>query len=139
MKFLIAFSFLIISTISFSQSEYTDTIYYKTGLIRAGVIFKESKTAIRYNYSNAKGKVMTTFARKSMLNKYTVGDKVNSVATDFTSTNLSPTVQSGGDPNNERKSNSAAPLVVGGVIVGGYRSSRRWVLNSSEFNILNAL
>ena len=120
MKFLIALFLLIGSTTSFSQSEYTDTIYYKTGMIRAGIIFKESNTAIRYNYLNNRGKVITTSARKSMLNKYTIGDKENSVATDFTSNNLSSTVQSGGDsnPNNERKGNRAGPLVVGGVIVG---------------------
>tara|TARA_B110000908_G_scaffold148091_1_gene180328 strand:- start:3 stop:419 length:417 start_codon:yes stop_codon:yes gene_type:complete len=118
MKLLIALFFLIGSTASFSQSEYTDTIYYKTGFIRAGVIFKESKTAIRYNYLNAKGKVMTTSARKSMLNKYTVGDKENSVAVDFTSPNLSSTMQSGGDSNtnNERKINAAGRLVVGRLL-----------------------
>lgn len=118
MKLLVALFFLIGSTASFSQSEYTDTIYYKTGFIRAGVIFKESKTAIRYNYLNAKGKVMTTSARKSMLNKYTVGDKENSVAVDFTSPNLSSTMQSGGDSNtnNERKINAAGRLVVGRLL-----------------------
>ncbi|MFT6982638.1 MAG: hypothetical protein ACJAUD_001405 [Crocinitomicaceae bacterium] len=68
MKFLTAIFFLIGSATSFSQSEYTDTVYYKTGMIRAGIIFKESKTANRYNYSNNRSKVMTSRARKSMLN-----------------------------------------------------------------------
>jgi hypothetical protein len=53
-----------------------------------------------------------------MLNKYTVGDKENSVAVDFTSPNLSSTMQSGGDSNtnNERKINAAGRLVVGRLL-----------------------
>lgn len=118
MKFLIALFFLIGSTTSFGQSEYTDTVYYKTGMIRAGIIFKESKTAIRYSYLNNRGKVMTANARKSMLNKYTVGDKDNSVATDFTSTNLSTTVQHGGD-SNPNKQNSHKIRGAGAAVIGG--------------------
>ncbi|MFT6502054.1 MAG: hypothetical protein ACJASQ_002179 [Crocinitomicaceae bacterium] len=119
MKFLIVLFILIGSTTSFSQSEYTDTVYYKTGMIRAGIIFKETNTAIRYNYLNNRGKVMTSSARKSMLNKYTVGDKENSVATDFTSTNLSTTVQSGGDSNPSNQNNTKVRGGAGAAIIGG--------------------
>lgn len=117
MKFLIALGFLIVTSLSFGQKEYTDTIYYKTGLIRAGIIWKESNSSIRYNYLNNRGKVMTATVRKSMLNKYTIGDKQNSVATDFTSNNQSTVVENGGRQSGGNAP-YAVPIIAGGLVIG---------------------
>jgi len=114
MKFLIALSIIISSSFSFGQNN-TDTIYYKSGMVRAGHIYKESKIAIRYTYLSDNGKVKTSSVRKSFLNKYTIGDKHNSVATDFTSKNQSTTIK---EAEKHQNKSSVAPIAFAAVGVG---------------------
>jgi hypothetical protein len=84
MKVLILFIFLIGADFIYSQ-DLTDTIYYKSGIVRAGIIYKENKHSIKYKYRNDNGKIRKTLVRKMFLNCYTVGDKQNSVASNYTS------------------------------------------------------
>lgn len=86
MKNLILFSFLIVASFTYAQ-DLTDTIYYKNGTVRHGIIYKETNSAIKYQYINDNGRVMNSFVRKTFLNSFTVGDKSSSVASDYTSPN----------------------------------------------------
>lgn len=83
---LLLLSLLLLSNLLYSQ-DFTDTIYYKSGMVRAGIIYKESKGGISYQYLHSNGKVKTAFVRKAMLNAYNVGDERNSVASDWRSSN----------------------------------------------------
>lgn len=112
MKTLIIFLFILGAHLTFGQ-EYTDTIYYKTGMVRSGQIFKETKNSIKYNYLGKNGRIITTTARKSMLNKFTVGDENSSVASNFVSDKQS--LVNSGRSEEELKSERRA---VAGVGVG---------------------
>lgn len=87
MKFLLALSILICSSFSFSQ-DYYDTIVYKTGVVRVGEIIKEGNAAIKYNYYGTGGRVMTTSARISMLESYTIDGVKNGLEPEFNASNL---------------------------------------------------
>ena len=71
MKFTLALLFVITTSISFGQG-YTDTLSYKTGMIRAGQIIKVTNTTIKYKYMGETGKEMTTMVRFSLLSWYTM-------------------------------------------------------------------
>ena len=86
MKNLLLLSFLTVVSLTYSQ-DLTDTIYYKSGQVRAGKIYKESRSAIKYVYLNSNNKIRKTFVRKIFLNAYTVGNEQNSIASNYTSPN----------------------------------------------------
>lgn len=87
MKILLAFSILICSNFSFGQ-DYTDTIVYKTGVVRLGQVFQEGNTSIKYNYIGESGRIMTTTARYSMLESYMVDGVKNGLEPEFNASNL---------------------------------------------------
>ncbi|MFT6245515.1 MAG: hypothetical protein ACJA0U_002542 [Salibacteraceae bacterium] len=86
MKNLLLFSFLIVASFTYAQ-DLSDTIYYKSGKVRAGKIYQESRSAIKYEYLNNNNKIRKTFVRKIFLNAYTVGNEQNSIASNYTSPN----------------------------------------------------
>ena len=119
MKFLIALSFIITTSISFGQ-DYSDTIYYKNGMVRAGYIYQESNSSIKYYYLKDNGKEVSSMARKSLLQAYTVGDKQNSVATDFTSPSMSGSTVSTGvaeTENDPKKVITRVAVVLGVALI----------------------
>ena len=97
MRLSILFCFLLGTGFLYSQ-DYTDTIYYKNGRVDAGLIYKETKNAIKYKYKNKKALV-----RKTFLNKYTIGDEQNSVASNWTSPN--PVTEQNEIERQERRKN----------------------------------
>lgn len=107
MKNLLIILFLFIAHLTFSQ-EFTDTIYFKSGEVRAVKIWKESKGSIKYNYSYRGGKTKTAVARKAMINRFTIGDKKNSVASDYESTRQRST---------ERTETTSGDKAIGGAFV----------------------
>lgn len=68
MKNLILLLFLCLGTFSFSQ-EYTDTLHYKSGMIRHVHITKQVGNTIYYDYVNAKGKVISSSVNAGQLKK----------------------------------------------------------------------
>lgn len=107
MKNLIIILFLFAAHLTFGQN-FTDTIYFKSGEVRPVQIWKESNTSIKFNYSYRGGKTKTAVARKSMINKFTIGDKANSVASDYESTRQRST---------EKTVTTTEDKVAGGVFV----------------------
>ena len=87
MKNLLIICLLFCANSVFSQ-EYTDTIYYKSGLVRYGSIIKDTDAMIKYRYENDMGRVMTTSVRKGMVKDYTIGDQPGDMGESFTPTNL---------------------------------------------------
>ena len=116
MKTLVIAFFLISAHLTFGQ-DYSDTIYYKTGMVRSGQIFRETKNTIKYNYVGNNGRVITMTARKSMLNKFTVGDENSSVASNFESANKSSLVETGNSSSNPNSNAAVAVVAVGGGII----------------------
>jgi len=87
MKFLIAFSFIVVVKMSFAQ-EYSDTIYYKSGTVRSAEIISEGNRSIKYSYISATGRIMKTSARITMLEWYSIDGVRNSLEPEFNATNL---------------------------------------------------
>ena len=87
MKFLIVSFFLITTSLSFGQT-YTDTVAYKTGMVRAVNIIKISGTSIRYQYKNLSGKSMKASVRFSMLDWYTMDGERDDLLPDFNASNM---------------------------------------------------
>lgn len=118
MKSFILFSFLIAASLTYSQ-DLTDTIYYKSGQVRVGRIYQESKSAIKYEYFNDNDKIKKAFTRKIFLNGYTVGDKQNSIASNYTSPN--PVSKEQREEKKEKGKHEAQRVGVGvtGVVIAG--------------------
>ena len=72
---------------SFGQ-DHTDTVAYKTGVVRVGEIVKVSGTIVRYEYRNLSGRIMTSSIRTSKLDWYTIDGERNYLLPDFNPENM---------------------------------------------------
>ena len=64
---------------------FKDTIYFRSGKVQAVRIFKETKSIIKYYFSTSNGRISTAVVRKYTLNKIIIGDKSNSLISDYES------------------------------------------------------
>ena len=64
-------------------SDFTDTIYFNSGKVRAVKLIKASKNGVKYYYSTPNGRITVGVANKSVLKKVTIGDKANSEASEL--------------------------------------------------------
>ena len=67
---------ILIGSFSYSQN-FSDTIYYNSGKVEVGQIYKVNKFSIRYYKANTKGEVKKIFVRKGFLSSYTIGKEGN--------------------------------------------------------------
>lgn len=88
--------------------DYPDTIYYESGLIRAGKIFDEDILYIKYLYLHKSGKEKTKVANKAGLIKYTIGDQSSSRFSNYTSKKRPP-----GMKNRYMTTNKARAIILG--------------------------
>lgn len=88
MKLIVAVSLILSSGLTFGQEQESDTLVYKTGLIRVGQIVRISNTAIKYEYINDFGRKMKTSVRISMLEWYSMDGEKNELKPEFNAGNL---------------------------------------------------
>ncbi len=78
----------LLSDVNGVNSGYTDTVAYKTGLVRIVKIIRLTDTSIKYEYKATSGKSMITSVRFSMLNWYTMNGERDDLLPDFNASNM---------------------------------------------------